>query len=344
MTTTPPSTMRAVTLHSYEDGAESIALEDRPVPRPGDGQVLVRIEAAPINPSDLAFIAGGYGLTKELPVVPGFEGSGTVVSAGGGAHAHDLLGKRVACGVPPDGDGTWASYLVTSADRCMPLLKETSTEQGATLIINPLTASALMEIAEQGGHRAVVQTAAAGALGQMILRLGQRRSVPVIHVVRRDEQVDMLHSMGAEHVLNGSEKGFEDELRDLSHKLNATIAFDAVAGRMTFALARAMPKGSHVIVYGGLSGKPCLLDPMGLVFEGKSVGGFWLADWLPSQSPEAALRLSTRVQGMLGDDLRTEIRARVPLEGALDALAEYASNMTGGKVLIIPTVPASSPA
>ena len=171
---TIPATMRAIELRSFERTPESLVVVEKPVPRAGKGQVLVKMAAAPINPSDLAFLRGLYGLKKSLPVVPGLEGSGVVVAAGGGLRARVLMGRRVACSAPPGGDGTWAEYMVTSAAVCFPLGKKVSLEQGAMSLVNPLTAWALMDLARRGGHRAVVQTAAASALGRMILRLAQR--------------------------------------------------------------------------------------------------------------------------------------------------------------------------
>ena len=178
--------MQALELHSYEGWRTGLRLVEKPVPRPGAGQVLVRMAAAPVNPADFAFMKGQYGVRKPLPTVPGLEGSGLVVAAGGGLAARFLVGRRVACVAPDHSDGTWAEYLVASPHRCMPLRRGVSLEQGATALVNPLSAWAMLDLARRGGHRTVVQTAAAGALGRMLLRLcrrfgltiGQRRAPP----------------------------------------------------------------------------------------------------------------------------------------------------------------------
>src|SRR5574341_1806975 len=257
--------MRALELRAYDGKPESLALVEKPVPRPNKGQVLVHIAAAPINPSDLMFLRGHYANPKKLPVVAGFEGSGTVVAAGGGFIGRMLVGKRVACAAPFDGDGTWAEYMVTSEKFCIPLRRGISLEQGATLIVNPLTAWALMDMAKRGRHRAVVQNAAASALGRMILRLGHRLGIPVIHIVRRQEQVELMRSLGANHVLNSSETNFDADLKKISHERQASLALDAVAGEMTGRLLSAMPHGGRVIVYGALSEQACQIDPRSLI-------------------------------------------------------------------------------
>ncbi len=333
-----PSTMRAVQLRDYDGKPDSITIAEVPVPRPGPGEVLVRVFASPVNPSDLMFLRGMYGFKKSLPTVPGFEGSGTVVEAGRGMMAQILKGRRVACAAADAkvAGGMWAEYVVTSAKFCMPLLKRVEIEQGATLLVNPLTAWALMDEARRGRHRAVVQTAAASALGHMIIRLGKKYSIPVINVVRRAAQVDALRAMGADYVVNSSDPGFEAALRSLCHRLGATIGFDAVSGEMSARVLTAQPQGARLIVYGALSLGAVHADPSSLIFESKHVEGFWLSAWLRDRGLVGQLRMARQVQGLLASELKTEIQARFPLEQAAQALAQYTANMSAGKVLLVP--------
>jgi NADPH:quinone reductase len=333
---TIPDTMRAVELRSYEGGADALAVAKKTVPRPGAGQVLVRIAAAPVNPSDLAFLRGGYGIRKRLPVVPGFEGSGEVVAAGSGAWPRRLVGRRVACAAPSDGDGTWAEYMLADAAQCIPLRRDTDIEQASMMIVNPFTAWALLGLAKELRAPAVVQTAAASALGRMIQRLARKRGVTVVNVVRRAEQVALLEGDGAEYVLDSSAEDFDERLTELCKRLRATVAFDAVAGQLTGRLLSAMPDGGTAVVYGGLSMQPCLADPRALIFERKSVRGFWLADWMRKAGALKKLLAAQSVQKLLRDELRTEVRARLPLEQAPEGVRDYAREMTGGKVIFVP--------
>src|SRR5215469_1034285 len=206
--------MRAVQLRDYDGKPESITVAQIPVPRPGPGEVLVKVFASPINPSDLMFIQGLYGFKKSLPAVPGFEGSGTVVGAGPGMLPRFLKGKRVACAAadPKISGGMWAEYVVTSAKICIPLQKNVDLEQAAAMLVNPFTAWALMDIARRDGHRAVVQTAAASALGRMIVRLGRRSSIPVRHAVRLAERTDPFRSTAAHDIANSSDTQYETSL------------------------------------------------------------------------------------------------------------------------------------
>jgi NADPH2:quinone reductase len=318
-----PDSLRAVQLTAYDGRPESIAIVEMPVSRPGPGEVLVRVFASPINPSDLVFIRGLYGFKKPLPAIPGFEGSGTVVEAGAGMMPHLLKGRRVACAAadPKVRGGTWAEYVVTPAQFCIPLRKDVDLEQGAALLINPMTAWGLMHEARRGRHRAVVQTAAA---------------IPVINVVRRAEQLGLLRGLGAECVVNSSEPEFDKRLRELCHRLGATIGFDAVAGEMSDRVLRAQPRGSRLLVYGALSLQASQADPATLIFEGKRLEGFSLDAWLRSRTLLGRLRLARKIQELLRSDLKTHFHSTVPLQEAGRALQRYAANMTAGKVLLVP--------
>ena len=335
---TLPANMLAVQLHDYEGTPGNLTVAQVPVPRPGPGEVLVKVFASPVNPSDLMFITGNYGFKKPLPAIPGFEGCGTVVEVGSGMMARFMQGRRVACAAADakSTGGLWAEYIVTSAQFCVPLGKNVEMEHAATMLVNPLTAWAMVDIARKGGHRAAVQTAAASALGRMVVRLGQKFGLPVVNVVRRQEQADLLRGMGAEYVLNSSDQGFDAELRKLCHKLSATICFEAVAGEMSGRVLAAQPQGARMMIYGGLSLKAAEIDPGSLIFGEKHVEGFWLSSWLRGRNLLSQLRVARQVQSMLAGDLKTEIRARLPLEKAAEAVKQYSADMTAGKVLLVP--------
>jgi len=333
-----PEQMTAVVLDSYS-GAEALRVEQRPVPKPGKDEVLVKVAASPINPSDLAFLGGNYGFDKSPPVVPGGEGSGTVVAVGPGAMGRYFLGKQVACLSNGERDGIWAEYTVASTKGgAFPLNESVSLEQGAMSIINPLTASAFLEITKDGGHKTIVLTAAASALGQMVNRLGQSEGVQVINVVRRNAQVDLLKALGATVVLNSRDVDFDGQLYDICHQYDAHLAFDAVAGPMTGQLLNALPKNSTITVYSCLSRKAPQTHVDQIVFQGKTITGFWLGPWLYSnKNLLQILTLWRRSQKLIATDLKSEIRAQYAFQDAKKAVQDYSSQMTGGKVLLKPT-------
>ncbi|MEW5961342.1 MAG: zinc-binding dehydrogenase [Chloroflexota bacterium] len=331
-----PPTMKALELRSYEGWRSGLKLVQKPRPQPGPGQVLVKIAAAPVNPADIAFMKGQYGVRKALPTVPGWEGSGTVVAAGSGLAARFFVGRRVACAALDGQDGTWAEYMVTSASRCMPLRQHITTEQGAMLLVNPLSAWAMIDLARRGRFPAVAQTAAASALGRMLLRLGRRFGLPMVHIVRRPEQVELLQALGAEYVLSTHQADFDEQLREVCQRLRVTLALDAVAGEMTGRLLQAMPGQAQVIVYGTLSNSASQIQAGRLIFKKQQISGFWLSQWLAQAGWGKVLYAGWQVQSWLGDELKTEVQARLPLAEARRGLDMYVGGMTRGKVLFVP--------
>ena len=310
-----------------------------PVPQPGAGEVLLKMHASPINPSDLAFLSGGYGIKKPFPVVPGFEGSGTVVASGKGILPKIWLGRKVACAASPKQNGCWAEYMVTNAASCVPLSKKISMDQGSMMFVNPMTALAFFDVYKNTPNpskklRGIINTAAASALGRMVIQLGKKNGIPVISVVRREEQVEMLKSAGAEHVLNSSDPDFEKEMKKIAHRLNATIIFDAVGGKLPQQLLSAAPKGSKLFIYGRLSADACEILPGELIFTGNQIQGFWLTNWLHEKGMIKTLSAVRKVQSLLNAELGTKIYRQFNIGQITDAIETYRNNMSEGKVLI----------
>ncbi len=304
-----------------------------PVPAPGAGEVLVRMAAAPINPSDIGFMKGSYGSHASTPVVPGFEGSGIVMAAGPGIFPRLLLGKRVACLGSPS--GTWAEYFVTRATLCMPLKRDVPLDQGAMMLVNPLTALAFFTMVKRDSHAAIVNTAAASALGRMILRLGLRHHVPVINIVRRREQADMLKSMGAQYVLESKGTDFAESVHTLMHELHATLILDAVGGELARQLLDAAPFGSTLLLYANLSEQRLFIEPRTLWKDGKRVDGFFLGNWAKGRKMFGVLKDMRKIRQWGSTDLQTQVQKRLPLTGVQEAIGTYLGNMTAGKVLLV---------
>ena len=328
--------MLAVVL--LEDGAIPV-VKQIPTPQPGAGEVLVKMHASPINPSDLAFLKGGYGIQREYPTVPGFEGSGTVVVAGKGVLPKLWMGKKVACAASPIYDGCWAEYMVTKAGMCVPLSKNISLDQAAMMFVNPMTALAFFDIYKNLPNpnrklRGIINTAGASALGRMVIKLGQKQGIPVISVVRREEQIEILKSEGAEYIVNSSDADFEIKLKEHANKLNATVIFDAVGGEMVQLLLDAAPKGSNLFIYGRLSADTCEITPGDLIFTGNQIQGFWLTGWLHNKSFLQSVLNTRKIQSLLGKELGTTIQQKFPVENITEAIETYQNNMSMGKVLI----------
>jgi NADPH:quinone reductase-like Zn-dependent oxidoreductase len=291
------------------------------------------MEASPVNPSDLALLAGGY-LERSYPFTPGLEGSGTVHEAGKGVLPRLRAGKRVACSPSHGRDGTWAEYMVTSAMNVAPLPRHISMEKGSMMLVNPMTAMAFIRIAREGKHMAVINNAAASSLGKMLVRLAKKRGVPLINIVRREEHVAILKEMGALHVLNSSSESFSMELKELAAKLKATLILDAVTGSQSSLLLDAAPVGSTLLVYARLSGDPLVADPGSLIRDEKKITGFQLGNWLQSKGLLFKLRFVNSVKRELDETLSSRISRTFPLRETAQAIAHYREHMSEGKVIL----------
>ncbi len=313
-----------------------LELVEKPMPEPRKGEVVVKMAFAPVNPSDLAFLTGNYGIKKPYPIVPGLEGSGTVVESGGGFFANLWKGKRVACAAPNDGDGTWAEYMKVPAAQCIPLNKNVSLEQGSMLFVNPLTALGFIKQIKDGNHEAVVLTAAASALCKMVLHIAKQEGIKVIGIVRRQSQADELNALGIDKALISDSPDFFKELKTAAKAFKATIAFDAIGGgELPANILHNMPPKSSWVIYGRLEyEKPGLLIPEDFIFNEYHIEGYWLSKEVARKSLLQTILDTRKVQKVLGDGFETNINRIVKPEDIFTALTDYQQSMSAGKVLL----------
>lgn len=367
-------------LHSTvtDDGKVVLSIAEVDVPAPREDQVVIRVEAAPINPSDLGPMFGpadlrsitqaGDGsdrtITAEIPerlrpmvqarvgvpVPIGNEGAGTVVAAGSSDAAQALIGKTVAT----LGGAMYAEMRLAPADQCLVLPDGVSAAEGASCFVNPLTTLGMIETMRLEGHTALVHTAAASNLGQMLVKLCLSDDIQLVNVVRRQEHVDLLRSLGATHVCNSSDDDFASQLTEAVTTTDATIGFDATGGGtlasdILAAMERAQgqkegavgrygsTRHKQVYLYGGLDRSPTVLDrSYGMAW---GVGGWLLPYFLERVGPERAQELRERVAAEITTTFASTYTATVSLEEALsvDAVSVYGRQATGEKYLIDPS-------
>jgi NADPH2:quinone reductase len=359
------------------DQTVELFLETVEVPEPGPNEVLVRVEATPINPSDLGLLLAGGDFTAaqasgtaDRPVVTlplpeaamramrarvgepmavGNEGAGTVVAAGSSAAAQALLGKLVAAA----GGAMYAQYRCVDAGFCLELPAGTAAADGASSFVNPMTALGMVETMRMEGHTALVHTAAASNLGQMLVRLCRSDDVPLVNIVRRQEQEDLLRAAGAVYVCNSSSPDFMDELTAALTQTGATLGFDATGGgRLASQILSCMEAsasaaaGSYsrygsavhkqVYIYGSLDRGPTeLTRNYGMAW---GIGGWLLTPFLGRIGLDGMIRLRDRVAAELTTTFASGYTDQVSLAGALapEAIAAYGKQATGSKYLIIP--------
>jgi NADPH:quinone reductase-like Zn-dependent oxidoreductase len=363
------------------DGTLELSLAEAPVPAPQGNEVLIRMEAAPINPSDLGLLTAWADLsaavvagTADRPVVTaklppramralagrvgesvpvGNEGAGTVVDAGPSEAAQALIGRTVAVA----GGGMYTQYRRFDAGMCLVLPEGTPARAAASSFVNPLTALGMVETMRREGHSALVHTAAASNLGQMLNKLCLEDGVPLVNIVRKPEQEDILRAIGAVHVLNSTAPTFMEDLIAALHETKATLAFDAVGGgELASQILTAMEavasasageysrygSGTHkqVYIYGALDQSPTTLNrSFGLAW---GIGGWLLTPFLERVGLETFLALRQRVASELETTFASSYEREVSLAEALqpDAFLAYTKQATGEKFLI---TPASTP-
>jgi len=295
-----PTKMKRIVLVEPNKELEKAKFEvqecDTPVPQ--SGEVLVRVVAAPVNPSD-------YGSWRADSKNIGKEGSGIVVASGGGMKANGLVGCNIGISNMKDG-GSFQEYVCVSAmTGCFPLPDDCPVEDACSFFVNPYTAVGIMETVREVNSPGFVHTGAASQLGQMLVKLCKEESMPLINVVRRDEQAEILKALGAEHVIVSSKEGWKDELKALVKEQNITCAFDCVGGQSTGDMVDVLPNNSNTFIYGGLSEQPVAgIAVMDLIYRKKKVQG-WL---LPTYLQGAA-------GGVIGMGLRVNRLGKIVLPG-----------------------------
>jgi len=325
---TMPQTMKAV----FQDAPNShLYVKEIPVPQPEQGQVLVKMHASPINPSDLSALQGTYAHKPIYPFIPGIEGSGTVISSGGGIIANMRKGKFVALNA--DKQGTWAEYVVTSAMNCIPM-KGFDKDTASMLIVNPFSAVALLSLIEKHKTNHVISTAAASVLGKMIQHLCRERGIEVLNVVRRNEQVEELKKQGAELVLNSSDEDSEEQFARIIKAFKNPVVVDAVGGNLASNIIKYLPEKSHFYSYARLSEEDFSVNPRDILQREITINGFYLSHYMKSLSLPKVLSVIKDAKKLMKTVAKPVIAETFSFEEAQKAVNQYKGNMSEGKVLL----------
>lgn len=359
------------------DGILELSLLMVATPAPAADEVVVRVEAAPLNPSDLGLLFGGADMASaqttgapQTPVVTaaippavmtamaaragqslsvGNEGAGVVVSAGDSPEAQALLGKTVAI----LGGAMYSQYRCLKASQCLLLPPGVTPAEGASCFVNPLTVIGMVETMRLEGYTALVHTAAASNLGQMLVKHCLKEGVGLVNIVRSHEQVETLKGIGAEHVCNSTSAAFMSDLIEAIAATGAMLAFDAtgggrLAGRILTAMEAAAVRGApeysrygstvhkQVYIYGGLDRGPTEFNrAFGMAW---GIGGWLLTPFLTTIGPAAAQGLREKVASEVTTTFASAYTKVVSLAEALrlDEIAVYGKQATGQKYLINP--------
>ncbi|MFI9005869.1 zinc-dependent alcohol dehydrogenase family protein [Actinosynnema sp. NPDC053489] len=319
--------MRSVVFSQHGPASRVVALEDRPRPRPGAGEVLVRVRARPVNPSDELFIEGRYGRRPTLPAVPGFEGVGTVEETTTGRLD---VGQRVAL----SSRGTWQEYVAVPDTDVIPVPDGLADPVACQLTINPLTALLLTrQLALRGGDWLLI-TAAGSALSRMILHLAHRDHVRCVCVVRSGGHDDLVRA-GAAAVVDTTTDDLVGRVRDLTDGQGVHAVLDAVGGEPGSTALRCLRDGGRAVALGMFDGGMITVDPRALLFGDVTVRGFWLPHQLSLQTAEVRAELTERALDLLGTaDFAAPVAATYDLADVITALDHVHRPGRRGKVIL----------
>lgn len=298
------------------------------------GQALVAVLAAPINPSDVLMLTGGYGMLPPLPAVGGSEGVGRVLEV-----AADVQGLAPAQMVLlPAGSGTWASHLVADARRLVPLPSGADPQQMAMLTVNPATASLLLsEFVTLSPGDWVIQNVANSGVGGYLVQLARQRGLRTVNVVRRESAVAAVKAQGGDVVLVDGDD-LHQRVKQAIGAEPVRLGIDAVGGAATERLARCLAEGGTLVNYGLMSGESCVVSAQSFVFNDLTLRGFWLAKWFRVASREAQKALYGELTKLLATgQLKARIHATYPVERIQEAVAAANTGEREGKILIVPT-------
>lgn len=314
-----------------------VQLGELPVPEPGEGQVRIKVALASVNPSDEMFIQGLYGQPRIKGNAAGFEGVGEVVASGGGPLADGYVGQRVAFVASVGAPGTWSEFSIADAATCIPLVDAVRDEDGAAMIVNPLTALAMFDIVKKDEAKAFIISAGASQLNKLLIGVSADEGYRPIAIVRRNTQIEPLKALGAAHVLNSEADDFDQQLAATLKEEKPRVFLDAVANELSAKVFAAMGRHARWVIYGKLDTEvPTLFEPGHMIFLMKKIEGFWLVRWMretPMADKLAAIG-AAQMRFATGE-WTTDVTAVLSLDEAMTRLPEELVK-PNGKVFIKP--------
>jgi NADPH2:quinone reductase len=323
-----------------------IEIGTRNLRTPSPGELLIKVMSVAINPADLFFLAGSYGVSRPdvFPIIPGMEGTGEIVEVGEGVDK-SLIGKRASFLIDTNHTGPhhggWSQYTYASAYFSMIFEADADYDKITHWLVNPMTVVGMVDTVKKANVKAIVQDAASSALGKMLIRLCAKEGIETINLIRSEKHREELLKLGANYVINTTNEGWENELSELSRNLKATICFDAVGGDIVSKIFYALPDDSVVYNYGNLEFKNLSgFTTIDLIFSNKTLKGFWLKNWMSSITNEEKAFWWGYVRNELvnGDLFATTISKKFSLYDIKEALVYYQKNSGDGKVVLTPNI------
>ena len=330
--------MKAIRFAQHGEPAAVLAVEDIPLPEPGEGQARVRILESPVNPSDLLYVRGYYaGVQAHFPAQAGFEGVGIVDAVGPGVKEVSA-GQRVSVINGPGGN--WAEYSVVPASELFAVPDDLPDEQVASFFINPASAILMVRhvLAVPQGEW-LLQSAAGSELGRMIIRLAKRDGIRTANIVRRRESAEELGRLGAGVVIVSSDGPIDEQVRKLIDPLGVKYAIDCVVGETGTQIFKALHENGKMLVYGSLTGEPIRVgdDPRHILAGRRTLEVYWLGYWFPRLTDTQRQQLGQDIVDLMREGIvETSPGRKYSLDAIVDAVTQAEQKGRKGKVFLTP--------
>jgi NADPH:quinone reductase-like Zn-dependent oxidoreductase len=323
--------MKTIQLEKTGQPADVLQVVQKPTPQPASGEILVKIIASPINPSDISFVQGRYGIRPELPSGAGFEGVGVVEAVGEGVRLP--VGSRVSF----TGVGSWGEYVVVNQKAAIPLPDAIPDEIAAQLFVNPFTAWAMVEESGVQAGEWLMITACGSAYGKLVIQLCQKKGIKTIGTVRRDDLNEDLKKLGLNEVVNTETENLPKRVLEITEGQGVKCVLDSVGGTTTEEAMKCVAQGGKLLIFGLLSQKNPRLEVGLMIFKEITIQGFWLTEWMRKADSQVRAQVGQSVIAWLASG---EVELPVEATYGLDEIAKAVQHADApgrwGKVLLKP--------
>ena len=323
--------MKRVIFHQPGKPSDVLAVEDVATPTVGTDEVLIKVLASPINPSDTMFVQNLYGIRPQLPSPAGFEGVGIVAEAG--ANVQIPVGTRASF----TGIGAWGTHIVVSQRALIPVPDGMSDDVAAQLFVNPFTAVAMVEESGVQPGQWLMITACASALGKMVIQICKMRGIKTIGTVRHDALTQELKALGADAIINTQTEDLPKRVNEITDRAGAKAVLECIGGNATSEALKCLGRGGVMLIYGLLGLQDPTINIGLMIFRELSLKGFWLTDWTRRVTPETRQRVAQEVIALLASgQVQMPVEAIYRLEEIAQAVAHADAPGRWGKILVKP--------
>jgi len=323
--------MKIIQFEKTGKPADILQVVQKPTPQPAAGEVSIKIIASPINPSDLSFVQGRYGIRPALPSAVGFEGVGIVEAVG--EEVRLPVGSRVSF----TGIGSWGEYIVVNQKAAIPLPESISDDIAAQLFVNPFTAWAMVEESGVQADEWLMVTACGSAYGKLVIQLCRKKGIKTIGTVRRDDLNGDLKKLGLNEVINAETENLPNRVHEITGGQGVKCVLDSVGGTLAEAAMKCVTQGGKMLVFGLLSQQNPRLDVGLMIFKEITIKGFWLSQWMIEADAQTRTQVAQNVMGWLASG---EVELPVEATYGLDEIARAVEHATApgrwGKILMKP--------